>query len=60
VAFNMRRTTIAQITASMSRKANRHDNAPMESFFHTLKTERVHHRRCGLTGRADGVTLGAP
>lgn len=20
------------------------DNAPMESFFHTLKTERVHHR----------------
>jgi transposase InsO family protein len=44
------------ITASMSRKANRHDNAPMESFFYTLKTERVHHRRCGLTG----VTLGAP
>jgi transposase InsO family protein len=21
-----------------------HDNAPMESFFHTLKTELVHHR----------------
>lgn len=33
------------ITASMSRKANCYDNAPMESFFHTLKTERVHHRR---------------
>lgn len=29
---------------SMSRKGNCWDNAPMESFFHTLKTERVHHR----------------
>lgn len=28
----------------MSRKGNCWDNAPMESFFHTLKTERVHHR----------------
>jgi putative transposase len=26
-------------------KADCHDNAPMESFFHTLKTERVHHRQ---------------
>jgi transposase InsO family protein len=33
------------ITASMSRKGNCYDNAPMESFFHTLKTERVHHRQ---------------
>ena len=32
------------ITPSMSRKGNCWDNAPMESFFHTLKTERVHHR----------------
>jgi putative transposase len=32
----------AGITASMSRKANCFDNAPMESFFHTLKTEHVH------------------
>lgn len=32
------------ITASMSRRANPLDNAPMESFFHTLKTELVHHR----------------
>ncbi len=32
------------ITCSMSRRANCWDNAPMESFFHTLKTERVHHR----------------
>jgi len=36
--------TSAGITASMSRKANCYDNAPMESFFHTLKTELVHHR----------------
>src|SRR6185437_9826244 len=35
----------AGITASMSRKANCYDNAPMESFFHTLKTELVHHRQ---------------
>jgi transposase InsO family protein len=34
----------ANITASMSRKADCFDNAPMESFFHTLKTELVHHR----------------
>jgi len=34
----------AGITASMSRRANPLDNAPMESFFHTLKTELVHHR----------------
>ncbi len=34
----------ADITASMSRKADCFDNAPMESFFHTLKTELVHHR----------------
>jgi transposase InsO family protein len=28
----------------MSRTADCYDNAPMESFFHTLKTELVHHR----------------
>ena len=28
----------------MSRKGNCLDNAPMESFFHSLKVERVHHR----------------
>ena len=32
------------ITPSMCRKGDCLDNAPMESFFHTLKTERVHHR----------------
>jgi putative transposase len=31
--------------ASMSRKGNCYDNAAMESFFGTLKSERVHHRR---------------
>lgn len=30
---------------SMSRKGNCYDNAPMESFFGTLKTELVHHRK---------------
>lgn len=30
---------------SMSRKGNCWDNAVMESFFHTLKTELTHHRR---------------
>jgi putative transposase len=34
----------AGFRASMSRKGNCYDNAPMESFFHTLKTELVHHR----------------
>ncbi len=36
--------TRSAITPSMSRKDNCWDNAPMESVFHTLKTERVHHR----------------
>ena len=33
------------IACSMSRKANCWDNAVVESFFHTLKVELVHHRR---------------
>lgn len=33
------------ITCSMSRKGNCHDNAVIESFFHTMKTECTHHRR---------------
>lgn len=32
------------ITPSMSRKGDCWDNAPMEIFFHTLETERGHHR----------------
>jgi putative transposase len=35
----------AGFRASMSRKGDCYDNAPMESFFHTLKTEMVHHRQ---------------
>jgi transposase InsO family protein len=37
--------TGAGMTASMSRTGNCYDNAPMESFFHTLKVELVHQRR---------------
>jgi transposase InsO family protein len=33
------------LTASMSRRGNCWDNAVVESFFHTLKTELVHHQR---------------
>jgi putative transposase len=33
------------MTCSMSRKGNCYDNAPVESFFGTLKRERVHHER---------------
>lgn len=39
------------IRASMSRKGNCYDNAPMESFWGTLKSELVHHRR--YTTRAE-------
>lgn len=34
-----------RVTCSMSRKGNCWDNAPMESFFATLKKELVHHER---------------
>lgn len=33
------------MTASMSRRGNCYDNAPMESFWGTLKSELIHHRR---------------
>ena len=36
----------------MSRKGDCLDNAPMESFFHSLKTERVHHRIYGTRAEA--------
>jgi putative transposase len=39
-----KRDAVSRLRASMSRKADCYDNAPMESFFHTLKTELVHHR----------------
>ena len=34
-----------EMKASMSRKGNCYDNAPMESFWGTLKQELVHHKR---------------
>lgn len=34
-----------EIKASMSRKGNCYDTAPVESFFGTLKTELVHHHQ---------------
>jgi transposase InsO family protein len=40
------------MTASMSRKGNCYDNAPMESFWGTLKQELVHHRRYGTRQEA--------
>ena len=42
----------AGLKASMSRKGNCYDNAPMESFFHTLKTELVHHRHYATRAEA--------
>jgi transposase InsO family protein len=42
----------ANVTPSMSRKDNRWDSAPMESFFHNLKTERVHHLVYATRGQA--------
>jgi putative transposase len=38
--------------ASMSRKGNCYDNAPMESFWGTLKSELIHHRRYPTRGEA--------
>ena len=35
----------ASMQASMSRRADCWDNAPMESFFHTLKTEQIYHQQ---------------
>ena len=43
----------AGFSASMSRKGDCYDNAPMESFFHTLKTELVHHTQYAT--RADAM-----
>ena len=42
----------AGFQASMSRRADCYDNAPMESFFHTLKTELVHHRKYATRAEA--------
>jgi putative transposase len=38
--------------ASMSRRGNCYDNAPMESFWGSLKNELVHHRRFATRAQA--------
>src|SRR4030095_3590965 len=43
-----------QMRCSMSRTGNCYDNAPMESFFGTLKTELVHH--CHYLTQAEAKT----
>jgi transposase InsO family protein len=40
------------IIQSMSRKGNCWDNAVSESFFHSLKTELIHHQRYETRGEA--------
>jgi putative transposase len=45
------------MTTSMSRKGNCWDNAPMESFFGTIKTESLHHYRFGRRGQARQVVF---
>jgi putative transposase len=45
------------MTTSMSRKANCWDNAPMESFFGTLKTECLHHYRFATRGQARQIVF---
>jgi putative transposase len=44
--------TKAGMKSSMSRTGNCYDNAPMESFFHTLKVELVHQRRWATRDQA--------
>lgn len=44
--------TELDITMSMSRRANAWDNAPMESFFKTLKAERIHQVRYDTRAQA--------
>ena len=46
------RLTDLETDPPMSRKGDCLDNAPMESFFHSLKTERVHHRIYGTRAAA--------
>ena len=46
--------THSQIQGSMSRSGNCYDNAPMESFFGTLKTELIHH--CYYLTQAEAKT----
>ncbi len=41
--------------ASMSRRGNYYDNAPMEGFWGSLKNELVHHRRFATRTEAKSV-----
>lgn len=43
------------IVASMSRRGNCYDNAPMESFFHSLKVELIYGRRFRTRGEAQSA-----
>ena len=43
------------LRASMSRQGNGYDNAPMESFWGSLKNELVHHRRFATRTEADSA-----
>jgi putative transposase len=45
------------LAASMSRTGNPYDNACMESFFSTLKTECLHHRQLATQAEAQAVTF---
>jgi transposase InsO family protein len=45
-----------EVGVSMSRKGNCYDNAPIESFFGTLKTGLVHHRRYQTRAEAERET----
>jgi putative transposase len=45
-------------TPSMSRTGNCYDNAPMESFFHTLKVELVHQCRWATNAEARQALFG--
>ena len=51
------RSLVAQfgLRASMSRRGNCYDNAPMESFWGSLKNELVHHHRFATRREAQGV-----
>src|SRR3546814_3794976 len=46
-------------TPSMSRTGNCYDNAPMESFFHTLKVELVHQCRWATQAEARQALFGS-
>ena len=43
------------LVASMSRKGNCYDNAPMESFWGSLKNEMVHYQRFETRAQAEAV-----